>query len=157
MTSSARARPMRRVECWTPPPPGISTERRLGLTENRRLARSKAHVARQHELAAGGAYATLDLRDGDEAACAQMAKQQGDRGFAGQLRCLLPVLFDLGHVDVGNEIVGVRALEHEHLDGVVGLGSLNEGDQIAHQLPAPEDSWAGPRFPRTERPLPGSP
>ena len=35
---------------------------------------------------------------------------------------------------MGNEIVGVGALEHEHLDGVVGLGSLNEGDQIADQF-----------------------
>jgi Response regulator receiver domain len=43
-------------------------------------------------------------------------------------------LFDPGHVDVGNEIVGVAALEHEHLDGVVGLGYLNEGDQIADQF-----------------------
>ena len=110
------------------------TEGRLELTENRRLPRGKAHVARQHELAAGAAHATLDLRDGDEAACAQMAKQEGDRRFAGQLRRLLPVLFDPGHVDVGNEIVGVGALEHEHLDGVVGLGSLNEGDQIADQF-----------------------
>ena len=32
------------------------------------------------------------------------------------------------------EIIGVGALEHEHLDGPVGLGSLNEGDQIADQF-----------------------
>ena len=115
-------------------PAGDHAERRLELTEDRRLARGKAHVARQHELAAGAAYATLDLRDGDEAACAQMAKQQGDRRLAGQLRRLRPVLLDPGHVDVGNEVVGVGALEHEHLDGVVGLGLLNEGDQIADQL-----------------------
>ena len=63
-----------------------------------------------------------------------MAKQKPDRCFAGQLRRLLPVLFDPGHVDVGNEIVGVGALEHEHLDGVVGLGLLNERDQIADQF-----------------------
>ena len=56
------------------------------------------------------------------------------RRFADQLRRLLPVLFDPGHVDVGNEIVGVGALEHEDLDGVVGLGSLNERDQIADQF-----------------------
>ena len=109
-------------------------ERRLRLTENRRLSRGKAHVARQHEFAAGAAHAPLDLRDRDEAACAQIAKQQADRRFAGQLRRLLPVLVDPGHVDVGNEIVGVGALEHEHLDGVVGLGSLDERDQIADQL-----------------------
>jgi hypothetical protein len=75
-------------------PAGEQTERRLYLTENRSLSRGKAHVARQHELAAGAAYATLDLRDGDEAACAQMAKQEGDRRFAGQLRRRLAVLFD---------------------------------------------------------------
>jgi hypothetical protein len=39
-------------------------ERLLQLTENRRLSRSKAHIARKHELAARTTYATLDLRDG---------------------------------------------------------------------------------------------
>src|SRR5205085_549125 len=67
---------------------GDQTERRLRLTEDRRLARGKAHVQRQHELAAGGAHAALDLCDGDEAACAQMAKQEADRRFASQLRGL---------------------------------------------------------------------
>ena len=44
-------------------PAGDQTERRLRLTEDRRLPGGEAHVARQHELAAGAAYATLDLRD----------------------------------------------------------------------------------------------
>src|SRR5262245_48427823 len=44
---------------------GGHTRRRLWLAENRRLSRGKAHVARQHELAASGAHAALDLRDGD--------------------------------------------------------------------------------------------
>ena len=90
-------------------PAGEQTERRLELTEDRRLARGEAHVARQHELAAGGADATLDLRDGDEAACAQMAEQNGDRRLAGQLRRLRPVLGDPGQIDVGDEVVGVGA------------------------------------------------
>ena len=107
--------------------------RRLQLAENRRLSRGKAHVARQHELAAGAANAAFDLRDGDKAACAEVAKQQANRRLAGQFCRLGPVLLDPGHVDVGNEIVGVGALEHEHLDGVVGLGLLNEGDEIANQ------------------------
>jgi hypothetical protein len=47
---------------------GDLTECRLRLTENRRLSRGKAHVARQHEFAAGGPYAPLDLCDGNEAA-----------------------------------------------------------------------------------------
>ena len=62
-----------------------------------------------------------------------MAKQKTDRRFADKLRRLLPVLLDLGHVDVGNEIIRVRALEYDHLDGVVGLGALDERDQIADQ------------------------
>jgi hypothetical protein len=37
---------------------------RLELTEDRRLSRGKAHVARRRELAANAAYAALDLRDG---------------------------------------------------------------------------------------------
>ena len=35
---------------------------------------------------------------------------------------------------MGNEVVGVGALEHEYLDAVVGLGPLNEGDQIPDEL-----------------------
>ncbi len=54
--------------------------------------------------------------------------------FAGELRRLFPVLFDPRHVDVGNEIVRVGALEHEHLEGFVGLGPLNERDQITDQF-----------------------
>jgi len=61
---------------------GEKTEGRLELTEDRRLARGKARVARQNELDAGGAYATLDLSDGDEAAGAQTPKQAGERRFA---------------------------------------------------------------------------
>ncbi len=56
---------------------GKHTEGRLRLTENCRLPCSKAHVTR-HELAAGGAYATFDLSNGDQAACAQMPKQECD-------------------------------------------------------------------------------
>jgi hypothetical protein len=112
---------------------GGHTRRRLWLAENRRLSCGKAHVARQHELAAGGAHATLDLRDGDKAACAEMAKHQANRRLAGQFCRLCPVLLDLGHVDMGNKIVGVGALEHERPDGVIGLGSLNQGNKIADQ------------------------
>ena len=62
-----------------------------------------------------------------------MTKQESDRRFADQLRRLVPVLFDPVYVDVGDEIVRVGAPEDEHLDIVVGLGSPNEGDQVAHQ------------------------
>jgi len=78
MTSSARARPMRRARCCA-------------------------------------AYASLDLCDADEAACAQVSKQQAVLRFADQPRRLLPQLLDPGHVDVRNEIVAVGAREHELL------------------------------------------
>src|SRR6267142_4264767 len=44
------------------------TKRRLELTKNCGLPRGEAHIARQYELAAHTAYATLDLSDGNEAA-----------------------------------------------------------------------------------------
>lgn len=62
-----------------------------------------------------------------------MAKHQANRRLAGQLCRLCPVLLDLGHVDVGNKIVGVGALKYERLDGVISLGSLNQGNKIANQ------------------------
>ena len=67
---------------------GEHAERGLELTEDRRLSRREAHVGRQHELAADAAYATLDLRDRDQAALAQAVKQQGERRLARQLRRL---------------------------------------------------------------------
>src|SRR6202521_392169 len=76
---------------------GVHAEPRFRLTENRRFSCGEAHVAGQHEFTAGAADASLDLRDGDEAARAQMAKQEADRRFAGQLRRFLAVLLDLGH------------------------------------------------------------
>ena len=108
-------------------------ETRFGLAEDRRLPRGKAHVARQRELAARAAHAAFDLRDRDQAARAQVAEQDSERRFAGQLRRRFPVFPDPRHVDVGNEVVRVGALEHQHLDGAVGLGLLDEGDQIADQ------------------------
>ena len=72
--------------------------------------------------------------------------RRADRRFAGQLRRLLPVLLDPGHVDVGNEIVGVGAFEHEHLDGGVGLGLLHEGDQIADQFGPEKIHGRSPNF-----------
>jgi hypothetical protein len=113
---------------------GKQTERGLYLTKNRRLTRRKPHVAREHELAAGAACSALNLRDANEAACAQTAKQERERRFSRQLRRLLAVLFDPRQVDVRYEIVRVSALEHEYLDGVVGLGALNEGDEIANEF-----------------------
>src|SRR5262249_11504872 len=56
----------------------VHTRPCLRLPENRRLARGKAHVARQHELAAGAARAPLNLRDADEAARAETAKKKAD-------------------------------------------------------------------------------
>jgi len=76
MTSSARARP----ECEVLDAAGTrdQAESHLRLAEYRRLSRGKAHVARQHEFAAGAANVTFDVRNGDEAAGAQVAKQQSE-------------------------------------------------------------------------------
>ena len=63
-----------------------------------------------------------------------MPKEQADRCLAGQFCGLLAIGADARHIDVGNEVVAVRALEHEHLHGVVGLGLLNERDEIADQF-----------------------
>ena len=112
---------------------GKHTERRLELTEDRGLSRRELHVGRQHELAADTAHATLDLRDGDEAAVAQVVEQQRKRWLARQPRCLGPILGDPCHVDVGDEVVRVGALEHQDPDAVIGLGLLDQRDQVANQ------------------------
>lgn len=108
-------------------------EPQLRLTEHRRLSRGKPHVAGQHELTAGATDTPFDLGD-REPTRTQVAKQQAERGFANQPRCLLPVLADPRHVDMGNEVIGVGAPEHQHLNGLIGLGLLNQRDQIADQF-----------------------
>ena len=153
MTSSARRADEPR-EVLRAAATGEHAERGLELGEDRRLSRGEAHVARQHELAARATHATLYLGDSDEPARAEVVEQEGDRRFAGQLGGLRPVLGDPGQVDVRDEVVGVGGAEHEHLERVVGLGSLNERDQITDQLGAQKDSWAGPQSPRTEPTLP---
>jgi hypothetical protein len=137
MTSSARAA-QEPHEVLRGAPAGEQTERRLDLSKDCCLSRGETHVARQYELAAGAAHATLDLRDADQAARAEMAKQEGDRRLADQFRRLFPVRRDSSHVDVRDEVVGVGAPEHEHLQRVVRLGALNERDQVADQL-GPEE------------------
>ena len=63
-----------------------------------------------------------------------MTEEKRDRRFTRQLCGLLAVLRDTGDIDVGNEIIGVGALEYEHLDGVVGLSLVDERNQIADQF-----------------------
>ena len=113
---------------------GQHAERRLELREDRGLARREAHVAGQDELAAGGAHATLDLRDRDQAAGAQMAEEQRDRRLPRELGRLLPVLRDPRQVHMGDEVVRVGAAEHEHPDPLVGLGALDQRDEVADQF-----------------------
>src|SRR5215468_4952666 len=133
MTSSARARPIRRARCCTPPAPGFTPVAASGCakTADSRAAKRMSHAS-TNSLPAP--RAPLNLRDTDEPARAQTAEKKADRRFTDELRRLLPVLFDPGHVDMGDEIVGVGTLEDEYLDGVVGLSLLNERDQIADQF-----------------------
>ena len=134
MTSSARARPMSRARCWTPPAPGITPNPRLRLSEIARLSRGEAHVACQHELAAGAAHATLDLCDRDKAALAQAAKHDRDRRLPSQPRRIFAVLFDPRHIDMGDEIIGIGAPEYQPLDSIGGLRLPNEGVQVTDQF-----------------------
>jgi hypothetical protein len=129
------------------------TERGLQLTEDRRLSRREAHVGCQHELAADSPYATLDLCDGHEPAVAQVVEQKGKRRLACQLRRLGSVVVYPCQVDVGDEVVGVGALEHEHLDGVVGLRLLNQGDEIANQFGRQEVHGRRPNLHEQNGPL----
>ncbi len=117
-------------------PPGIRPKAGSNWLKIADSRAAKTHVARQHELAAGGADPPRDLGDRHEATCAQMAEQKCDRRLPGQLRRLRAVLGDAVEVDVRDEVVGVRAGagEHEHLHRVVGLCLLDEGDQITDQL-----------------------
>ena len=91
-----------------------------------------------NELVARGADATLDLRDRDEPAGAEITKQQRDRRLAGQLRRLRPVFGDPGQIHVGDEVVGIGALKDQYLDCIVSLGVLNQRDEIADELGSQE-------------------
>src|SRR6185295_14452335 len=113
---------------------GDHTEGRLELTEDRRLARRKAHIAGEYELTAHAANPAFDLRDGNEAAGAHVPKDLADRGISVEPRCRLAVLLDPSNVNVGNEVVRISAFEYEHLDRLIGLGLLNERDQIADEF-----------------------
>ena len=46
-------------------------------------------------------------------------------------------------IDVRNEVSGVGTTEYQHLAGLVGLGLLDEGDEIADQLGPEQVHWRG--------------
>jgi hypothetical protein len=121
-----------------PARPGDQAEALLHLSEDRRLPRREAHVASQHELASGASDSSLDLGDRDEAAGAQVPEHQTERRLAGELRRLVAILGDPGHVHVRDEVVRVGAEEHDHPHALVGLGPLNQRDQVADQLGSEE-------------------
>ena len=125
---------MRRARCWTPPAPGITPNACSGWLKiaDSRAAKRMSHAS-TNSLPAPRTRPSICAMVTSRLAL-RWRNRSADRRLAGQLRRLLPVLLDPGHVDVGDEIVGVGALEHEHLNGVVGLGTLNEGHQIADQL-----------------------
>ena len=72
---------MTRTGYCTAPPPGISPNVALIRPKNGRLSGGEAHAAREDELAARAADATLDLRDRHEATGAEMAEQERDSGL----------------------------------------------------------------------------
>src|SRR5579863_10318245 len=106
--SSARERPTKRGSHSSAPPPGTS-DADLGIAEQRALPAGEAHVAGQHKLVADAARATANLGDahdrrGREAQYKVAPKAQHLRPFS----CL-------GYVEISNEEVGVRRLEHDDL------------------------------------------
>src|SRR5580700_6034123 len=117
------------------------TERRFHMPEDRAAARGETHVAGQREFTACTPGAALDLGDGDEPAGAQIAEEKPQGRFAGELRGAVPVFGDPVQVDVGDEVIGVSALEHDHADVVVGLRLLDEGDKVSDQFGSDEIQW----------------
>jgi hypothetical protein len=85
----------------------------LGLAEHGALPAGEAHVAGQHELVTDAARAAANLGDaydwrGREAQHKIAPKAERLRPFG----CL-------GHVEMGNEKIGIRRLEHNDLHGRV--------------------------------------
>jgi hypothetical protein len=68
-----------------------------------------------------------------EAAYAQVAKQQRDESFAGELRGLRRLRRDLRPVDMRDEAVGLGADRHQRRDGIC-LRLLDKGDEITDKL-----------------------
>src|SRR5262249_19584932 len=68
----------------------------------------------------------------------EIAEQRGDRRLAGEPRRFLPVLLDAREIDVRDEVIGVGAREHEHLEPVVCLGLRDQRDEVSDELRAEE-------------------
>nr|WP_198065730.1 hypothetical protein [Rhizobium leguminosarum] len=108
----------------------------LDLAEDRRTPGREAHVAGKDKLASGAPGATLDLGDRYEAALAEVAEQETDGGFACEPCGLVAILADAGHIDVGNEKVGIGAAEDDDLDVRVALGMFDQRYEIPNQFGA---------------------
>jgi hypothetical protein len=61
-------------------------------------------------------------------------EQDADRGFAGELRCFLSILFYAGDVDMWNEVIRIGAPEDEHPHGSVAFRLLDQRDKVADQI-----------------------
>ncbi len=55
---------------------------------------------------------------------------------------------------MGDEIVGVGALENKHLDRVIGLGALDQGDQVADQFGSQQIHWRSRDLGKENAPFP---
>lgn len=118
------------------PGPGRRAGAHLDLAEHRGLGRREAHIAGQHELAAGAPRPPAHLGDSQRRHLAQRAEQQaqGRVARAARLPGLGRVFGHLGQVDVRDEEIRVGGFEHHHPDaGLAGQGA-DQADQVAHQV-----------------------
>ena len=115
---------------------GDDPHRDLGLGQDGPAARGEAHVHAQHELAAAAPGTALDDRDrrlGHGPEAVDHGREQRQLGRLGLL--LLRQLQDQAHVRVGDEEVGVRAVDDDHPHVVIGFGLTAEAVHLHDHRP----------------------
>ena len=115
---------------------GDDPERHLGLIEHRPSNRCEPHVAAQRQLASSPTDASFDLCD--------RGLGHGAEGLAHRVECrrcrgfrkIRRNLKDQRNIEVSNEEVWVRALQHHHSRGVVVAQLLRHPTHVAieHQI-----------------------
>jgi hypothetical protein len=94
------------------------------------LPAGEAHVAGEHELVTDAARAAANLRDAHD-----WRGRQAQHKVAPKAQCLWP-FSRLGYVEMGDEKIGIRRLEHHSLYGRVGLvpNPLEQARQYSHAV-----------------------
>src|SRR6516165_11013348 len=101
----------------------------LGVAEQSTLPAGEAHVAGQHELVTGAARAAANFGDAHD-----WYGRKAQHKVAPKIQHLWPFSC-LGYVEMGDEEIGIRRLEHSNLHGRVRL-------EVPHQRSQFDDSRA---------------